>query len=87
MFLTLLVDGGEVVFVGVGVIPMDFKHLRNKAPTGPPFELNYNVKRIADIALDGLKEDTDFVEATQKSTTDKANVLTRLQRAQELVVG
>ena len=32
---------------------MDFEHLRNKPPTGPPFELHYNVKRIADIALDG----------------------------------
>ena len=32
---------------------MDFEHLRNEAPTGPPFELHYNVKRIADIALDG----------------------------------
>jgi hypothetical protein len=52
-FLTLLVDGGEFVFVGFGVIPTDFEHLRNEAPTGPPFELHYNVKRIADIALDG----------------------------------
>ena len=48
----LLVDGAEFVFVGVGVIPMDFEHLRNKAPAGPPFELHYNVERIADIALD-----------------------------------
>src|ERR1700692_3240131 len=52
-FLTLLVDGGEFVFVSVGVIPMDFEHLRNEAPTGPPFELHDNVKRIADITLDG----------------------------------
>jgi hypothetical protein len=49
----LLIDCAEFVFVGVGVIPMDFEHLRNKAPTGSPFELHYNVKRIADIALDG----------------------------------
>src|ERR1700676_1139816 len=53
MFLTLLVDGGEFVFVCVWVIPMDFEHLRNKPPTGPPFELHDNVKRIADITLDG----------------------------------
>ena len=32
---------------------MDFEHLRNETPTGPPFELHYNVERIADIALDG----------------------------------
>jgi hypothetical protein len=31
---------------------MDFEHLRNKPPTGPPFELHDNVKRIADVALD-----------------------------------
>lgn len=37
--------------------------------------------------LDNLKDDPDFIEATQKSTTDKANVLTRLRRAQELVLG
>ena len=46
-----------------------------------------NAKPLEPSRLDSLKEDTDFVEATQKSTTDKANVLTRLQRAQELVVG
>ena len=37
--------------------------------------------------LDSLKEDSDFIEATQKSTTDKANVLKRLERAQALVIG
>ena len=37
--------------------------------------------------LDSLKDDPDFIEATQKSTTDKANVLTRLRRAQELAIG
>jgi len=37
--------------------------------------------------LDSLKEDSDFIEATQKSTTDKANVLMRLERARELVIG
>ena len=39
------------------------------------------------LRLDRLKEDTDFIEATQKSTTDKANVLMRLTRARELVIG
>src|SRR5580698_8385096 len=51
-FLVLLVYSGEFEFVGVGVISMDFKNLRNKTPAGPPFELHYNVERIADIALD-----------------------------------
>ena len=36
---------------------------------------------------ESLKEDKAFVEATQKSTTDKANVSLRLARAQELVIG
>ena len=52
-FLVLLIDCAEFVFVRVGVIPMNFEHLGNKPSTGPPFELHYNVKRIADIALDG----------------------------------
>jgi len=68
MFLTLLVDGGEFVFVCVWVIPMDFEHLRNEAPTGPPFELHYNVERIADIALDGpiWQFDSTLKDATRK---------------------
>jgi hypothetical protein len=44
-------------------------------------------KQIEPSRLDSLKEDKDFIEATQKSTTDKANVLMRLKRAQELVIG
>ena len=52
-FLLPLIYRAEFVFVGVGVISMDFEHLRNETPTGPPFELHDNVKRIADIALDG----------------------------------
>jgi hypothetical protein len=48
----LLVYSGEFEFVGVGVISMDFEHLRNETPAGSPFELHYNVERIADIALD-----------------------------------
>jgi hypothetical protein len=37
--------------------------------------------------LESLKEDRAFVEASQKATTDKANVALRLKRAQELVTG
>jgi hypothetical protein len=44
-------------------------------------------KQIEPSRLESLKEDKDFIEATQKSTTDKANVLMRLQRAQELIIG
>ena len=44
-------------------------------------------KQIEPSRLDSLKEDNDFIAATQKSTTDKANVLMRLERAQELVIG
>ena len=51
-FLLPLVYCAEFVFVRVGVISMDFEHLRNKTPAGSPFELHYNVERIADIALD-----------------------------------
>jgi hypothetical protein len=64
----LLVYRGEFEFVGIGVIPMDFEHLRNEAPTGPPFELHYNVEGIADIALDGpIREfDPTLENATRK---------------------
>ncbi len=53
VILVFLVDRAEFEYVGVGVIAMDFEHLGNKAPAGPPFELHYDVERIADIALDG----------------------------------
>jgi hypothetical protein len=43
--------------------------------------------QIEPSKLDSLKEDNDFIQATQKSTTDKANVLMRLTKAQELVTG
>jgi len=46
-----------------------------------------NGKPLESARLDSLKDDKDFIEATQKSTTDKANVLMRLKRAQELVIG
>lgn len=36
--------------------------------------------------LEQLKEDPQFVEATQKSTTDRTNVLLRLSRAKELLL-
>lgn len=45
-----------------------------------------NARQIEAVKLDSLKEDPDFIEATQKSTTDKANVQLRLTRAQELVI-
>jgi hypothetical protein len=44
-------------------------------------------KPIEAQKLDMLKEDKEFVEATQKSTTDKSNVQMRLARAQAIVVG
>jgi hypothetical protein len=44
-------------------------------------------RQIDPARLDSLKDDKEFVEATQKSTTDKGNVLIRLKRAQELVIG
>jgi hypothetical protein len=46
-----------------------------------------NGRPIEALRLDSLKEDSDFIEATQKSTTDKTNVIKRLERAQELVIG
>src|ERR1700719_1099007 len=67
-FLVLLVYSGEFEFVGVGVISMDFEHLRNETPAGPPFELHYNVERIADIALDRPIREFD---STLKDTTRK----------------
>jgi hypothetical protein len=44
-------------------------------------------KQIDPSRLDSLKDDDDFIAATQRSTTDKANVLMRLERAKELVIG
>jgi hypothetical protein len=44
-------------------------------------------KLLAADRLERLKEDQEFIEATQKSTTDKANVALRLRRAEELVIG
>jgi hypothetical protein len=38
------------------------------------------------LKVDRLKEDPEFVEATQKSTTDRTNVLLRLSRAKELLL-
>jgi hypothetical protein len=43
--------------------------------------------QIEPSRLDSLKEDEEFIEATQKSTTDKSNVLMRLAKARELVTG
>src|ERR1700680_1592103 len=68
-FLLPLIYRAEFIFVGVGVISMDFEHLRNETPAGPPFELHYNVERIADIALDGpIREfDPALKDATRKT--------------------
>jgi hypothetical protein len=44
-------------------------------------------KQIEPSMLDNLKDDGDFIGATQKSTTDKSNVLMRLERAKDLVTG
>ncbi|MGI0133655.1 MAG: DUF262 domain-containing protein [Candidatus Micrarchaeaceae archaeon] len=44
-------------------------------------------KQLQTSRVEGLKEDRQFVEATQKSTTDKANVSLRLQRAREVITG
>ena len=49
----LLINCAEFVFVGVGVITMDREDLGNKASARAAVEVHYNVKRIADIALDG----------------------------------
>lgn len=43
--------------------------------------------QIDPARLDALKDDLKFVEASQKSTTDKANVSLRLRRARELAIG
>ena len=52
MVLAALIDHAEVVFVQVGVIAIDFDHLRNKASAWSPFELHDNIHRIADVGLD-----------------------------------
>ncbi len=44
-------------------------------------------KPLDPARLESLKEDREFVEATQKATTDKTNVSLRLRKARELVIG
>lgn len=46
-----------------------------------------NSMPIESSKLDSLKDDKQFIDATQKSTTDKTNVATRLERAEKLVIG
>jgi hypothetical protein len=41
--LAALIDSAEVVLVGIWVIAMDFKDLRNESPAGPSFKLHDNV--------------------------------------------
>ena len=52
MLLAALVDYAKVVLVQIGIIPIDFDHLRNKAPAWSPFKLHNHVQRIPDIGLD-----------------------------------
>ena len=47
-----LVDYAEVVLVQIGIVPLDFDHLRNKASAWSPFELHDHVQRIPDVGLD-----------------------------------
>ena len=70
-FLLPLVYRAEFVFVRVRVISMDVEHLRNETPTGSPFELHYNVERIADIALDGpVREFNPALEDATRKTSE-----------------
>src|ERR1700681_2395581 len=70
-FLLPLVYRAEFVFIGVGVISMDFEHLRNETPTGSSFELHYNVERIADIALDRpIREFNPALEDATRKTSE-----------------
>jgi hypothetical protein len=64
----LLIDCAEFVFVGVGVITMDCEDLGNKASARAAVEVHYNVKGIADIALDGpiWKFDSTLKDAARK---------------------
>jgi len=45
------------------------------------------VPPISAVGLERLKDDPDFVQASQFKTTSRANVLLRLARANELLFG
>ena len=42
-----------------GSIPIDLEDFRNVSPTGSPFDLYYNVERIADVRLYGPVREFD----------------------------
>jgi hypothetical protein len=42
----------EVVLVEIGIVAIDFDHLRNEAPAWSPFELHDNAKQISGVGLD-----------------------------------
>ena len=52
MLLAALVDYAEVILVQIGIVAIDFDHLRNKALAWSPFELHGHVQRIPDVGLD-----------------------------------
>ena len=59
----------KVKEVGVGIVMMDFKNLRDETPPGPSFHMDNKVEGIADIGLDGPvgKLDTALQNATGKA--------------------
>ena len=69
MLLAALVDYAKVVLVQIGIVAIDFDHLRNKAPPWSPFELHDHVQRIPDV---GLNSTIGQVNSALEDTTGES---------------
>ena len=69
MLLAALVDYAEVILVQIGIVAIDFDHLRKIASAWSPFELHDNIHRIADVGLDRFigQVNSALEEATGKT--------------------
>jgi hypothetical protein len=54
-----LVDGAVIEQIGVGIVAVDFHHFGDIAPPRPTLDLDHNLKRIGNVALDGAERDVD----------------------------
>jgi len=47
------VDRAVIEEIGIGIIAVDFEDFRNVAASRPPLDLNDDMERVGDVALDG----------------------------------
>ena len=63
----------KVVAVSVGLVPTNLQHFRNESNSGSPFDLDQQVQRISDVALDGAIGEFDV--ALQDTARESAECL------------